>query len=594
MKPAPKATFVLVTLCLTAAAEVRGQECPDGRISSIFIDNHSIFDEETKNGRFEWAYSLANRFHIRTRQDFIAAELLFHEGECLDPFLLDESGRILRQHRFIAIADVFAVPLPDGTHDVVVDTQDEWTTKVNVGVAFDQGFQFEKLDVVEENFLGRGLLLGFFFEEKDERRDIGVSFETPRLFSSRWDARLTVGNTRIGDLFEQGLFFPFVAEVGRVGAREKYLRQDVLFPFAAPGYPNFTHVAVPMLEEIFEATGAIRLGRPGDLTVLGLGVSRHAREFPDYPGSVDLVLDGDFSNTAPAGPDEVAAVDYLISDRSSTRVNFILGQRNLQFIRRRGLDALTGVQDVAVGTEIGITLGRSLGVLERRGLSQPDDLYTQVSLFAGAATGPVVSNSAFRIEARQVFAGAGGEEGWRDILAELDAYAYWQPRRATRHTFFGRVSASGGWSMVTPFQLTLGGREGLRGYDQDDFPGGRRVLFTLEDRIRLNWPAPNVVDSGFTVFVDAGRMVSGDVPFGVDSGWRASLGAGLRLGFPAGTRNTARIDVSLPVERGATLGDLVVRVSARELLGIALGFDDTQMLRSRALDSSTDFRGVQR
>ena len=51
--------------------------CAEGRISSVFVDNHSVFDlsDPDLNMRFGWAYRLANRLHPATRQSVIRREL---------------------------------------------------------------------------------------------------------------------------------------------------------------------------------------------------------------------------------------------------------------------------------------------------------------------------------------------------------------------------------------------------------------------------------------------------------------------------------------------------------------------------------------
>ncbi len=585
--------FALTVAGPVLPAPVAGQDCPAGRISYVFIDNHSVFDtSQIEDDRFEWAYDLANKLHFRTREQFIVSELLFAAGDCYDPFLLEESERLLREHRFIAQADVFALGQADGTHHVVVDTQDEWTTQLSLGVSFDDGIQVEKLSLTEKNLLGRGLILGAFFEERYEVREAGFTFETPRLFSSRWTARFVWADTRTGSLVEQGLAYPFVGEVGQLAARQGYSRQDLLFSYSTGQDGPFSHVALPMFEERIEATGALRLGEPGGLTLLGIGVSQHTRTFPGFPESLRVVAGGDFDNTSPAGAGEVAAVEEYAVDRRATRVNLLFGRRNLRFVRRRGLDSMTGIQDIPVGTEVGVTIGRSLGTLSQSAIEQPDDFYTQLSFLLGLSGSSWVLNSGLRLEARRVLADSPGEAGWRDILAEGDLFAYWQPK--DRHTLFGRVSASGGWSMDAPFQLTLGGRDLVRGYDRAEFPGGRRVVLTLEDRIRLFWPAPSIVETGVTLFADAGRVVGAGIPYGGDSGWRASLGAGLRLGFPPGTRHVARLDLALPMGAGRGLGGLIFRAGVGERIGVMAGFDDEQMVRSRAVDVSTDFSRARR
>ena len=170
---------------------------PDGTISYVFVDNHDVFDtdELDDDATFRWAYEIANSLHIRTTSRFLRRELVFEEGDCYDPALLEESERLLRGYSFIASADVYGLRQDDGSWHVVVDTQDEWTTKVDLGVAFDRGLQFRKFEVVEENLLGEGYLIGAFYRTRDEERDIGGRAYTPRIFGTRLDASIEAGTT---------------------------------------------------------------------------------------------------------------------------------------------------------------------------------------------------------------------------------------------------------------------------------------------------------------------------------------------------------------------------------------------------------------
>ncbi|MCK5649967.1 MAG: BamA/TamA family outer membrane protein, partial [Gemmatimonadetes bacterium] len=548
-----------------------------------FIDNKSIFDtsEMEEGSRFLWAYQIANAFHFQTREDFLSRELLFETGDCFDPFLLEETERILRAYPFIARADVFDIPQSDGTRHVVVDTQDEWTLKLDVGVTFDDGLNLEGISLTEENFLGRGVLLGMFYHERKERKDLGIVLETPRLVDSRLNGRVAFGQTRTGIFFEEGLAYPFVGETGRYSAFHRFRRRESLFPYVAWQHPDFSQVGLPFLEQDVAFAVAGRVGRPGNLTLFGVGFSWESLDFNGFPGSLESYRDGDFSD--PGAADQ-AAVDLIApqaEDRSITRASFLLGQRNVRYVQRSGLDALQGIQDVRLGSEVTVTLGRSLGIFKNGQEEQEDDLYTRVTIFAGLAPGNWIISSNFRVEGRQVFAGGGGKGGWHDAFGEGDVYAYWQPPRWDEHTIFTRVSGAGGWSVHVPFQLTLGGRDAVRGYREEDYPGGRRLLVTVEDRIRVSWPAPELFDFGLSLFADAGRVWSSDVPYGTNSGWRSSVGMGLRIGFPPGSRNVLRLDLALPIERGVGLEDLVFRVSLSEILGLLPGFDDSQLSRSR-------------
>ena len=573
-------------LLLADGAPLAGQVCAEGEISHVFIDNHSVFDPEEMpdSGSLRWIYETANRLHATTRRGFIARELLFEPGECYDPLLLEESERLLRNYDFIAQVDVFGVRQPDGSWHVVVDTRDEWTTKLNVNVALEEGLEFRGVSATEENLMGMGFLAGVFFRVREEEEDLGARLHTPRIFGTRMDVSLEAGSTRSGSFFEQELYYPFVGEVGRLAFREYFLHRDELFRYVPAADEEYDHVLLPLTEQRLEVTAAGRLGRPGNLTVFGIGVSDESVDFPRFPALVRLTRGDDFDRTERATEEVTDALRPQTVHSGATRVNLLFGQRNVHFVQRRGLDALRGVQDVQVGLDVGLTVGRSIGG-STTGSGELEDVYTRARLFAGAAPGPVTATFAGSVEGRSVIT---GDSGWRDVIAEVDGLLYWQPGALGSHTLFARVAASGGWSMTVPFQLTLGGPEGVRGYDREAFPGGRRLLLSVEDRIYVPWPLPELVDVGLTLFADAGRMWSGDAPFGIDSGWKAAAGGGLRIGFPAGTRGVVRVDAAWPLESGVGVGDVSFRVTLVDLIGLAGGLDDGQLRRSRKVNVGPD------
>lgn len=588
---------VLLLAAAPASGSAAAQEpqqadvCPDGRISHIFVDNRSIFDvDELGGGAFvRGFYNLANALHFRTRQSFIRRELLFREGDCYDPFLLEESGRILRRYIFIARADVFAVAQPDGTKHVVVYTQDEWTTRVDLGVSFDEGLQVETLEISEENVAGRGAQAAVFYRQRLERRDVGGRLTLPRLLGTRARGSVSVGRTRDGSFVGQGVVYPFVGEVGRFAMRQTYHRRDELFPYAVTGMgPDVSHLLLPFHDERMELSFAGRMGSPGSLTLLGAGLSRETLDFRDFPGSLEIVRDADFGRPEPA-PD--GSDGYLLGQTrasSTTRLNLFVGQRNVRFVRAVGLDPLAGVQDVLLGTDVGLTLGRGIGALSGSSLPHSDDLYARLRLFAGHDPGPSYLFFAAGLEGRQVYSGNAGGDGWRDVIGEADLYGYLRASALPGQTLFLRASGAGGWAMDTPFQLTLGGRSGVRGFHEEEYPGARRILLSAEHRTLVRWPAPDAFDMGFTLFADAGRMWGGAVPFGSDVGWRGSVGGGLRLGFPAGTRGVVRMDLAFPLAHGQDRGP-IFRVTLLELLGIFSGFQDPDLARSRRITVGPDY-----
>lgn len=559
-----------------------GQECPTGPISYVFIDNNSIFDlsELDPDTRFRWAYGLANKLHVRTREEFILDEVLFEVGDCLDPLLLDETERLLRAYRFIGYADVFAIPQPDGSQHVNVYTRDEWTTKFDLGLRVDEGVKIEGVELTEENFLGRGMLIRGFLKKDKEVQDVGFEIETPRFYGTRWDARVSVGSTRTGNFFEGGISYPFVGEVGKFGARHNYLWRESVFSYSTWSLPEISNLLLPFLDQRWDVAIGGRFGTPGDLVMAGVGVSEESIEFKGFPGDLEFVVDKDFKNTLPVDSAGRAEIQGQVQNRSANRVSVYLGKRNLRFVQRRGLDALRGVQDVAVGTEVFVGLGQAWRARQDGGGTSVEDLHTQISAFFGGAWDGWVFNAQGAAEARRVRLASGGGREWKDIFAEADMLLYWQPGGDRSHTFLFRASATGGWSVTSPFQLTLGGRTSLRGLREDQYPGAHRILFSLEDRIFLPSPSPDLFDLGLAFFVDAGTIWADDVPFGVDSGWTGTLGAGLRIALPPGTTNAVRIDLAMPIRKDSRWKDLILRVNLSELLGLLPGMRDRQLLRS--------------
>ena len=102
------------------------------------------------------------------------------------------------------------------------------------------------------------------------------------------------------------------------------------------------------------------------------------------------------------------------------------------------------------------------------------------------------------------------------------------------------------------------------------------LRFVAENRIVFPWPT-DTADLGMTFFGDLGRVWAGEAPYGVNSGWQAAVGVGLRIGLPNGTRNVWRTDLAFPIN-GAGKGP-VFRVNL-ELNRLRSGFMTPEVVRS--------------
>lgn len=543
-KPWRIAVAVLLVASLRPIAGA-AQECPQGLISTIEIERLEVFElQEFEEGSFSrGVFSTANGLHWNTSESYIRSDILFEEGDCFDPFLLEESARILRSRHFIKWAEITSRNQSDGNVEVHVQVQDDWTLEVGLGLSFDEGLNLEEILLQETSLLGRGITVGVGLSQAREVQESFLKLGVTRILGTAWTTYAEGGSTRYGPFIDETLAFPFTSEVSKTAVTQALTYREDYFPYSTGGVENPTHVLLPYKEKFLQLSLAHRFGEPGALWVLGGGLSREVLEFPEGAEGLRAVVDEEFGDHVPATEEQIQEVQGQSDPLSATRLNVFGGFRKIDYVLREGLDAVVAPQDVVVGSEVTLSLNPSIPLFSED--DDAEDVHGRIDFFWGSAPGPWVLRAKFQGEGRYVFQGEGTPVGWRDMISEVDLGAYFKPDRFQGHTLFGRLSAARSWSMDRPLQLTAGGREGVRGYSQDAFPGGRRFLVTLEDRFPVL--QAKVFDAGIALFGDLGRVWGQDVPYGVDSGWRASVGAGLRLNLPAGAIRTMRIDFTLPL-----------------------------------------------
>src|SRR5690606_26866356 len=103
----------------------------------------------------------------------------------------------------------------DGSIHVIVDTQDEWSTRVGIRMGSGGALGLEGVRVQEDNLLGSGQHVAAYYLNDEEEQVYGVTYHTPQLFTTRWDASLDLGRTPVGVRVSEAAVYPFVGEVGR-------------------------------------------------------------------------------------------------------------------------------------------------------------------------------------------------------------------------------------------------------------------------------------------------------------------------------------------------------------------------------------------
>lgn len=541
--PFPAAVFVVLTSIVASAftSEASAQEevCELGEVSRIEIQNNSLFSPEDLEARsFSWALGFADWMHIRTQEDYLRDELLLAEGDCYDEAILDESARLLRELNFITRVEADASLAPDSTWVIQVETWDEWSTQFSTDFDVEGRFQFKGITLTEKNLAGRGLRLSFRFRNFRERRDKRLTLSTERFLDTRANASIAAGSTRTGNFFRQGLSYPFVSESSQFSFESHFALQDWERSYLTGNNSQISHVLLPL--EDFD--GLLRFGRrygtSGALTLVGGEMQLLHRV---VSGPARQVSQGDFGQAVTASDSLARRLAPHDTPDSFLRIGATVGIRRLRFTTAQGLDRITGEQNVALGSDAKLTIGRTLTTWG----SESPHIYGRLDGFLSGARGPVLATANVLAEGRYLDS-AGEESPWRDLALKGHAIIYVQPNGSTTHTF---VTGAHIWlhsNVDQPDQLSLGGEEGVRSYRDDEVPTGSRVVGFAEHRVNLPWFRP-AMDLGITMFGDLGRGWATNVPFGVDTGWRAALGGGIRIGFPAGTGSVSHMELAWPV-----------------------------------------------
>ena len=257
----------------------------------IFVDNHSIYDVDQVDdgGLLGWVYGAANALHVKTRASFIRRELLFHVGDCYDPFLLEESGRLLRGYR---------LPRPGrclrgrpagrrqargGRHPGRVDHagRPRRVLRRRAPPGGARGLRGEP---------GRpgASTPRCFFRQRKERQDLGGTLRAPPPLRTRRDGRPGERRThpRSGTLPGRAARLSLRGRGGTGGppAGVQPPRRALPLRGERPRGAATATCCSPTSTSAWSSPWRAGWGGPGNLTLLGLGLSRETLDFEGFPG----------------------------------------------------------------------------------------------------------------------------------------------------------------------------------------------------------------------------------------------------------------------------------------------------------------------
>jgi hypothetical protein len=122
--------------------------------------------------------SLANTLHHLTRTDVIGKNLFYKENDTINPFIMADNERFLRQLPYLQDAEFTVVPvsLVSDSADIIVSVKDVFSLGGSIGSL---GLKKSQVEAREDNFAGSGnaaVLYGFYDVERKNRLSLGGEF----------------------------------------------------------------------------------------------------------------------------------------------------------------------------------------------------------------------------------------------------------------------------------------------------------------------------------------------------------------------------------------------------------------------------------
>jgi hemolysin activation/secretion protein len=524
------ATLLVLTLAAGAHARRRKQpESPSGtvRIRTINVEVKNVFDPEVP-GENHWPYTWANVLHIRTRASVIRRQLLMKPGDTVPRPLIDESERNLRQLPFVKEAKILEVPAGPGQADLLVKTQDTWTTQPQVNFGSEGGQSHFDIGFQEQNLLGYGKDLSYFLKHNQDGTTHEFAYRDPQILSTRLTLDTRLLTTPFGNEEHFRLERPFYSLETR-----------------AAGGVSFDHNQT--LQKVIDN---------------GIEQTRYRLNHTDLDAYSGLRLNDDLENIQRLSlryryakdkyeTDPLTAEGTLPTSKAVSGPQLTWSLEQSDFIKETFIDRAERIEDINLGHTTTIGAGYSA---RRLGASENSTPFLFADGFGFGGDGPSFGLTSYGISGRYNHF-ASGQVGGRAFntlyFANLNLYRHLLPEFPLTAVFHAESAYTQNPDAESP--LELGGDTGLRGFKAQSFTGNKSLLANLESRFYYPYEVLHLAYLGGAAFVDAGQVQPQGLGFSRRD-FHASIGMGLRIALTRSTEGTVyRIDVAYalgPIQQG--------------------------------------------
>jgi outer membrane protein assembly factor BamA len=494
-----------------AARNPRRAEPP--RIRRIRIIRRDIFDTKIPSENKK-IFRFINALHITSKEKTIRGQLLFKEGDPYDADIAKESERALRNILKLRNVRVTPIPVNAKTVDLLVTTQETWTTEVILGFSGVGSNLNLNIGARERNLLGLGKSTSFFYKKTDGIVSRLFSYDDPRLLGTPLVLSADYEDRADGLIRSISVAKPFAATITRWSA--------------GGSYSDDKHEV-----RVLDNTGTLVETLQAESSTMGGDVSFSAGSTTRRvlrPKFGYQRLQSDIFHTNPRSPVSQDLYHVFRVGVDTQRVNFITVNHIKQYDRD---------EDFSLGP----TLSFTGGAARRKWVPTSNNAnFFDGQFQAGTTYGP----SHFGI----LTLGGHGKfqkNEWRAAALSADAeyYNHFQARQT--------LAVHLGWdAIVNPGpgdQLFLGGDTGLRGYRLNQFAGNKKVLANVENRFFVVDDLGRLASLGWVVFADAGTVWAPGHDMSLSAA-KVDVGTGMRLYLNrTSVGHVLRFDLAYAVKR---------------------------------------------
>jgi hypothetical protein len=480
-------------------------------------------------GDLEIIGRLTRKLHATTRDEVVRRYSLLQVGEKCDEVSRAESERIMRQQPFFADARIEVYDEPGGGVRLEIKTRDEFSLFVEPNVSLN-GTIFRGMKIGETNTAGAAMYTSLQWRNGGAYRDrYDLGYENFQFLGGRNVLRADLTRASQGHVYGLEVVRPYLTDLQHFAWRGKLGGTRTYESLLGPILEDDARTAIIVDREFQDVGGVGRIGGVGNLKLLGASISRELITMADRPIQLTRLGYRDV--------DDSVQVPSNYQNMDVTRLNALVGMRQLRFVRVSGFDALTGVQDLRVGIQTGMLIGRSVQWLGAR----DRDMFILGDVYAGYGNKSQFLGFQTLTEARR-----DRRVGkWDGVLTS--GRLAWYLKAAEKQLSMTEIKWSTGTSVRVPYQLSFADPEGgMMGYRNSRIPGAHRVVFRTEQRFRI--PSRyTVADFGAAFFAEAGKLWAEDVPFAAGNPIRGSVGLSIIAAVPPRSRRTWRLDFAMPV-----------------------------------------------